>query len=86
MIYKFFDKKTSSRAVKNEIFLTMNQLKNFTNQLLKKFKKKAVQSPFLDNISREDLADMQLIRKLNQGIRFHYVLLVFLVNTHGLFL
>ena len=29
---------------------------------------------------------MQLISKFNKGIRFSYVLLMFLVNMHGLFL
>ena len=29
---------------------------------------------------------MQLISKFNKGIRFFYVLLMFLVNMHGLFL
>ena len=32
-----------------------------------------------------DLADMQLISKFIKGIRFCYVLLIFLVNIHGLF-
>ena len=37
-------------------------------------------SPFIDNICGTDLANMQLISK------FCYVLLIFLVDTRGLFL
>ena len=45
-----------------------------------------VYSPFTDNILCADLADMQLINKFNKGVCFHYVLLIFSVTTHGLFL
>ena len=38
--------------------------------ILKKFKKRKVQSPFIDNILGADLADMQLISKFNKGFRF----------------
>ena len=42
-------------------------------------------SSFIDNIWGIDLADMQLISKSNKEIRFFYfVLLIFLVNAHGL--
>ena len=46
-----------------------NQLKNYTNQLLK-IKKKKVYSGFKDNIWGADLADMQLISKFNKVFRF----------------
>ena len=46
-----------------------NQLKNYTNQLPKNFKKR-VYSSFKDNIWGADFADMQLISKFNKGIRF----------------
>ena len=39
----------------------------------------------MDNIWDADLADMQSITKFDKGI-FYYVLLIFLVNMHGLFL
>ena len=42
----------------------------------------------MDNIWGADLADMQLITKFNKGICFffYYVLLIFSVNIHELFL
>ena len=43
-----------------------NQLKNITNQLLKKFKKEN----YKDNISCADLADVQLISKFNKEVCF----------------
>ena len=38
--------------------------------IIKKFKKRKVQSLFIDNIWGTDLGDMQLISKFNQGICF----------------
>ena len=41
----------------------------------------------MNNIWGADLADMQLMSKINKGIRFlFYVLLTFSVNTYGSFL
>ena len=45
-------------------------MKNYTNQLLKDFKKRTVYSGFKDNIRGAGLADMQLISKFNKGFRF----------------
>ena len=45
-----------------------NWLKNYTNQLLKIWKRR-VYSSLKDNILGADLADMQLIGKFNKGIR-----------------
>ena len=39
-------------------------------QIIRKFEKQKVYSPFIDNIWGDDLADMQLISKFNKGIRF----------------
>ena len=47
-----------------------NQLKSYQNQLLEPFLKKTVYSEFKDNIWGVDLADMQLISKLDKGFRF----------------
>ena len=48
--------------------------KELTKQLhklvIRKFKKRKVQSSFIDNIWGADLADMQLISKFNKEIRF----------------
>ena len=38
--------------------------------IIKKFKKRKVQSTYKDNVWGADLADMQLIRKYNRGVRF----------------
>ena len=43
-------------------------------------------SSFKDNIQGADLTDMQLISKFNKEFIFYDVLLIFLVNMHGLFL
>ena len=37
--------------------------------IIKRFKKKKVQSPFVENIWAADLADMQLINTFDKGIR-----------------
>ena len=48
--------------------------KKLTKQLhklvIRKFKKRKVQSSFIDNIWGADLADMQWISKFNEEIRF----------------
>ena len=57
--------------------------------MIKSFHKRKVHSAFIDNIWGADLADMQLIRKFNKGLRFlfcGFVLLIFIVNMYGLFL
>ena len=43
---------------------------------------------FMDNIWGAVLADIQLISQFNKGILFFflYLLLIFSINTHGLFL
>ena len=68
----------------------MLQNQQFSEELhkpiIKTFKSRKVYSSFKDNIWGADLADMQLISKFNKGIRFFYVLLIFLVNMHRLFL
>ena len=51
--------------------------------VIRKFKKRKVQSPIIPNICGADLATMQLMGKFNKGIRFF---LIFSVNSHGLFL
>ena len=38
--------------------------------IIRKFEKRKVHSPFMDSIWGLDLADMELIRKLNKGCRF----------------
>ena len=85
MVYKFFDKKTSSRTVRNEIFSNKELAEDLHKPIIRKFNKKTVQSLFIDNIWDAYLADMQLISKFNKGIPFfYYVLLIFIANMYGL--
>ena len=84
MIYKFFDKKTSGRGIKNENISNKELAEKLHKPIIRKFKKRKVHSCFMDNIWGANLANMQLSSKFNKGICF--LLLIFLVNIHGLFL
>ena len=65
MVYKFFDKKTTGRGIKS---IPQNEqlAKELHKPIIKKFLKRKVYSTFKDNIWDPDLADMQLISKLNK--------------------
>ena len=66
MVYTFFDKKSKGAGIKEN-----KQLANeYHKPIIGKFKKRKVYSSFKDNIWGVDLADMQLIRKYNKGIRY----------------
>ena len=56
------------------------------NQQLAEILNQLVYSSFKDNIWGGNLADMQLISRFRDIIFFYYVLLIFLVNMHQLFL
>ena len=78
MAYEFFDKKTSGGAatharsenldtqnkstIKNEIISCKELAEEFQKLIIRKFDKRKVHLPFIDNIWGPDLADMQLIR------------------------
>ena len=79
MVYNFFDKKTSGGAVthanksaiKNENMSNKELAEELHKQIVRKFNKRKVQTPFINNIWGADLADMHfLISKFNKGIRF----------------
>ena len=70
MVYKFFDKKTSGSGIKNENISNKQLAEELHKPIIRKFKKRKVHSPFIDNIWGADLADMQLIHKFNKGFRF----------------
>ena len=77
MVYKFFDKKSSgSGASKTSRENEMSEVSNvkLANELhkpvIKKFSKRKVYSSFKDNIWGVDLADMQLLRRQNKGIKY----------------
>ena len=80
------DKSAAGGAVKNEIMQNKELPEELHEPVIRKIKKRKVHSSFIDNTCRADLADMQLLSKFDKGIRFYYVLLVFSVNMHGLFL
>ena len=82
MVYNFFDRKSAGGGgVKNEI----KENQQFANELHKP-KKRKVYSAFKDNIWSADLADMQLISKVDKGFRFLLCVVIFSVNMHRLFL
>ena len=62
---------------KNENISNKELAEKLHKPVIRKFKKRKVHSPFIDNIWVADLADMQLVSKLNEGIRFLYVVLIF---------
>ena len=68
--YKFFNKKTSCSRIKNENISNKELAEELHKPIIRKFKKRQVHSPFIDNIWGADLADMQLISKFNKGFRF----------------
>ena len=82
VVYKFFDKKSASLADKSTKGSGVTKLTNKSlsqNQqsaeelykpVIRKLKKRKVNSAFKDNIWGADLADMQLLSRYNKGIRF----------------
>ena len=78
MVYKFFDKKSTSLPDKSlngsgvNIPLKFNEqlAKDLHNPIIRNLKKRTVYSRFKDNIWGADLADMQLISKFDGVFRF----------------
>ena len=78
MVYKFCDKKSASiadksascGAIKKENMYNKELTEELHKPIIKKFKKRKIQSPFIHNISGTDLSDMQLLREFDKGIRF----------------
>ena len=69
MVYNFFYKKTSGSSIKNENISNKELAKELHKPVIRKFNKRKVHSPFIDNIWGADLADTQLISKFNKGFR-----------------
>ena len=68
IVYKFFDRTSSGSGVDAEPnYQLANELHR---QIIRKFKKRKVYSPFRDNIWGVDLADMQSLSKYNKGIKY----------------
>ena len=70
MVYKLFDKRTSGSGIKNENVCNLELAEELSQPIVKIFKKRKVNLPFIDNIWVEDLAYLQLISKFNRLIRF----------------
>ena len=70
MVYNFFYKKTSGSSIKNENISNKELAKELHKPVIRKFNKRKVHSPFVDNICGADVADMQLISKFNKRFRF----------------
>ena len=79
MVYKLFDKKTTSLTDKsvadngvanNEIKRNLQLAEELHKSIIRNFKKWTVYSGFKDNIWGADLVDMQLMGKFNKGFRF----------------
>ena len=85
-VYHFFYKKTSGGSIKIENISNKELAEELHKLIIRKRKKLKVYSSFIYNIWGADLADMQLIRKFIKEFVFYYVLLIFSVNNHGLFL
>ena len=56
--------------MKNEIIFNKNVTEKLKKPIIKKVKKRTVQPPFKGNIRVADFADMKLIIKFHNGIRF----------------
>ena len=69
MVYKFFDKRSAGSRIKYQITQNKQLAEQFHQPIPKKFKRGKVYSSFKDNTWGTDLADMQLISKLNKEIR-----------------
>ena len=69
MVYKLFDRKTAGSGVRpipqNEQLAVETQ-----KLIIRTFKKRKVYSAFKDNIWAADLADMQLISKIDKRFKF----------------
>ena len=76
VVYKCFDKKTSCGTVKNENISNKELAEELHKPVIKKLKKSKL------NYYRQYLGYSNLIKEFV----FYYVLLIFSVNTHGLFL
>ena len=56
--------------IKNENMSDQQLIKELRKTIIRKFEERKVYSHFIENIWSADLADMQLISKLNKGFRF----------------
>ena len=62
--------KFANGAVKTKTMSNKELPEQLHKPIIKKFKKRKLYSPFIDNICGADLADMQLISKFNKRVSF----------------
>ena len=87
MVYKFLGKMSAGSGVaNNEIKQNLQLAEELHKPIIRNFKKRTVYSGFKDNIWGADLADMQLVSKLNKGFEFLLCVIDILVNMLGFFL
>ena len=83
MIYKFVDNKSRGRGVTNEqIYQLASELHK---QITRKFKRRKIYSSFRDIIWSVDLADLAIIKQIQQRNQL-FIVRNCLVNLRGLFL
>ena len=85
-ILNFLIKKASGTGINNENISNKESAEELHKPIIRKLNKRKVHSPFIDNIWAADLADIQLISKINKGLCFHCVLLIFIANRLRSFL
>ena len=61
MDYRSFDKQTSGETIENENMSNKELAEELHKLIIRKYKKRKVQSSFIDNVWDTDLTDMQLI-------------------------
>ena len=86
VVFKFFDEKSSGGDIKNENISNKELAEELHKPIIRKFKKRKIPTPFIDNTWGADLADMHLISKFNKGFVFLWCVKDFLVNMYRLFL
>ena len=79
-------KKASGTGINNENISNKESAEELHKPIIRKLNKRKVHSPFIDNIWAADLADIQLISKINKGLCFYCVLLIFKANRLRSFL
>ena len=62
--------KISDSSMKNKNISKKKSAEELYKPIIRKFNKRKVHSPLIDNIWGANLADIQLISKLSKGIRF----------------
>ena len=66
----FLIKKISGSRIENEIISNKELAEELHKPIVRKFKKRKLNSPLIDNIWGADVADMQLLSRFNKGIQF----------------